>query len=119
MNDLEFVARLQVAVAKAAGLDEPDALIHRNCGSRELYLCKFRDAAIYLARTNTDLGVVRLGELFGGRKASTITAACKREELRLARNAPRRDKKKQAEWHKYLLSLVESNAPAPVEEDNA
>lgn len=107
MNDLQFVKQLQETVAKAAGLEDRDALIHRAAGSRELYVCKFRDAAIYLARTNTGLGVIRLGELFGGRKASTITAACQREKLRLQRNAPRKDNKTHAAWHASFLVALE------------
>lgn len=106
MNDLEFVGKLQAAVAKEAGLDNTEALLHRAAGSRELYLCKFRDAAIFLARTHTDLGFPRLGQLFGGRTASTIISAHRREEDRLKRNAPRRDKRTHAEWHAHLLSLV-------------
>jgi chromosomal replication initiation ATPase DnaA len=117
MNDLQFVKQLQVAVAKAAGLKDREELIHRSGGSRELYTCKFRDAAIYLARTNTSLGVIRLGELFGGRKASTITAACQREKLRLQRNVPRKDCKTYAAWHASLLAAIET--PASEESVNA
>jgi chromosomal replication initiation ATPase DnaA len=106
MNDLEFVERLQLTVAKAAGLQNVEALLHRRPGSREHYLCKFRDAAIFLARTRTELGVIRLGQLFGGRDASTITTACQREELRLKRNAPRKDKKTHAQWHQSLLDAM-------------
>ena len=121
MNDLQFVAKLQVVIAKEGGFDELNALTHRESGSRELYLCKFRDAAIYLARTHTDLGVVRLGELFGDRRASAITAACQREELRLKRNLKRRDGKTHVQWHEHLLSLVIEDAPKPMpdEEDGS
>jgi chromosomal replication initiation ATPase DnaA len=107
MNDLQFVKQLQDAVAKAAGLKDREALIHRAAGSRELYVCKFRDAAIYLARTQTTLGVTRLGELFGGRKASTITVACERETLRLRRNLQHKNGMTHAAWHASLLVAIE------------
>jgi chromosomal replication initiation ATPase DnaA len=106
MNDLQFVRQLQDAVACAAGLKDRDELIRRAPGSRELYTCKFRDAAIFLARANTSLGVIRLGELFGGRSASTITAAYKREALRIQRNAPRKDGLTHAAWHAALLVSI-------------
>ena len=121
MNDLQFVRQLQAAVAKAAGLKDRDELIHRSAGSRELYTCKFRDAAIYMARENTALGVIRLGELFGGRSASTITAACKREKLRLQRNVPHKSGMTHAAWHASMLVAIEEppeEISVAIEEDS-
>lgn len=114
MNDLELVARLQQAAATAAGLRKVEELFPRGKGSHEIYICKFRDAAIFLARQHTELSVIRLGELFGGRDPSTITAACRREAVRLTRNAPRKDHKTHAEWHTSLLDAARSS-----EETNA
>jgi len=104
-NELVFVSRLQDAVAKAAGLRNAGDLIKRGKGSRELYVCKYRDAAIYLARECTGLSTIRLGQLFGGRDHSTVVLACTRERLRLTRNPPRVDGLTHAQFHQKLLDL--------------
>jgi chromosomal replication initiation ATPase DnaA len=104
-NELVFVSKLQSAVAIAAGLRNAQELVKRGKGSRELYVCKYRDAAIYLARTNTGLSTIRLGQLFGGRDHSTVVLACNREKLRLTRNPPRSDGLTHAQFHQKLLDL--------------
>jgi chromosomal replication initiation ATPase DnaA len=112
MNDPEFVQRLQVVVAAAAGLDNVDALLTKT--KRELYVCKFRDTAIYLAREHTDLGWERLAEMFGARHHSALVNAYKREKMRLAHNPLRRDKRTYKEWHDFVLAEVQANATANV-----
>jgi hypothetical protein len=105
MNDYQFVAKLQAVVAEAAGLANVKALLRDG----SLYAAKFCTAAIYLARTHTQLSLKEIGELFGGRDHSTISVAVGREKRLLDRNAPapRRFKGTRAEWHKSLLAQVQ------------
>ena len=109
MTDRELVDRLIVVVAEEAGLKKSLDLLRRTGIGAEQRICKFRDDAIYLAREHTKpdgLGWERLAEWFGARHHSTLIGAHRRVTLRLERNPPRRDGRKWAEWHKFLMDRV-------------
>jgi len=114
MNDLAFVAHLQAAAAEAAGLKSVEELLRKGKGGRELYICRYRDAAVYLARKHTNLATPRLGQLFGARHHTTILACCRREELRLSRKLRwRRQNMTLAEFHQMLLDSARVKGGEP------
>lgn len=111
MNAFEIVRRLQEVVAKEAGLKSVRELLAHD---HELRKAKFRDSAIYLARTKTDLSLEKLGELFGARHHTTLVGAVRREKARLQRHPPRPDKRTWPEWHDYLYKkAVADTLPLP------
>lgn len=119
MNDLELVHRLQEVVAAEAGLKSVRQLLAHD---REQRKSKFRDTAIYLARTKTDLALEKLGELFGARHHTTILSAARRETVRLQRKPLRKDKRTWIEWHEYVYNKATAVAVPAIPEkgsDNA
>lgn len=111
MNAFEIVRRLQEVVAKEAGLKSVRELLAHD---HELRKAKFRDSAIYLARTKTDLSLEKLGELFGARHHTTLVGAVRREKARLQRHPPRPDKRTWPEWHDYLYKKAMEGAESAV-----
>lgn len=115
MNDFQFVKRVIEVVSIEAGFERPkpgkiDSLLHNN---REYYASKFRDDAILLARENTQLSLIQLGELFK-RHHTSVLQSIRRALQRRDRNPPRKDKRSWTEWHNYLLEKVracENSAP--------
>jgi chromosomal replication initiation ATPase DnaA len=110
MNDLELVRSLQRVVAEEAGLKSVRELLAHD---HKLRKAKFRDSAIYLARTKTDIVLEQLGEMFGARHHTTILSAVRREKTRLQRKPPRKDKRTWVEWHEYLYNKATA-VSAPV-----
>ena len=106
MSDLELIDRLITVLSKEAGLKKPGELLKHN---RELYICKFRDDAIYLAREATkqnSLGWEKLAQIFGARHHTSLISAHRRVSLRIAQKAPRRDGRTWVEWHQYIMGKV-------------
>lgn len=104
MNDFEFVEKIIAVTAREAGLKRSIDLLS---GKRELYVCKYRDDAIFLAKEHTTLSWERLAILFGKRHHTTLIGAHRRVQLRLERNPPRKDSLTWAGWHKRLLDQVQ------------
>jgi hypothetical protein len=101
MTAFELVRAIQEAAAAEAGLKSVRQLLAHDHEQRK---AKFRDSAIYLARTKTDLALEKLGELFGARHHSTLVGAVRREKLRLQRRPHRHDGRTWVEWHEYLYN---------------
>ena len=109
MNDRELVDRIIAVITQEAGLKKPAALLERTGTGAERYVCKFRDDAIYLAREHTKAGGLAWETLalwFGKRHHTTLLGAHRRVMLRLQGNPPRRDGRKWADWHKYIIDRV-------------
>lgn len=105
LNDREFVDRIIAVCSKEAGFKKPSALLHN---SRDFYAAKFRDDAVFLARTNTSLSYPQLATIFR-RDHSTLVFAYQRAVKRREKNPPRRDGRTWVEWHSYLLEKVKGN----------
>ena len=105
MNDIEHVVTIQEVVAKESGLKGAGELLAHN---RELYVCKARDAAIYLAREGTGLSWERLATMFGARHHTSLIMAHRRVKLRLARAARHNAQFTQAQWHARILEVVQA-----------
>jgi hypothetical protein len=95
MNDIERVVALQEAAAKAAGIKGVKELLAHN---RELYVCKARDTAIYLARDTTRLSWVR--------HHTSLIMAHRRVKMRLARGV-KCGTVAQVEWNARILEAIQ------------
>lgn len=104
MNDVELVVMLQEVAAKESGLKDSGELLKHN---RELYVCKARDTAIYLAREGTGLSWERLAAMFGARHHTSLIAAHRRVKIRLERNVRHDARFTQAQWHAHVLQVVQ------------
>jgi chromosomal replication initiation ATPase DnaA len=103
MNDIERVVALQEAAAKAAGIKGVKELLAHN---RELYVCKARDTAIYLARETTSLSWERLAAMFGARHHTSLIMAHRRVKMRLARGV-KCGTVAQVEWNARILEAIQ------------
>lgn len=107
MNEIDLVKTIIAVVAAEAGFHAPADLLRSN---REAYASKYRDDAVWLARTETELSFPELAKLFPRGKQprhhTTIIAAFQRAETRRVKSPLRRDGRKWIEWHKHLLEKV-------------
>lgn len=105
MDDYRRAELIIAAVARMGGVKEA-ALRGRKTPPT---LCKLRDTARFLIRHQTELSLPEIGKLFGGQDHTTVLAAVRREQLRLERNAPQRQRPRPltyAEWHAQILAEV-------------
>lgn len=102
MNDYELVGKIMDVIVQLTGLRDRRAL---TAGNKIKYVSHARDTAIWLARNYTHLSVVEIGKLFK-REHSSITCACRRENLRLLVDVRRKDGRSQSEWHVHIMEQV-------------
>jgi hypothetical protein len=104
MTDIDIVHAIIAVVSAEAGCKEPIGVLRRNSEHR---ISKFRDDAIWLARTRTQLSYPELGAWFHRHHTSAL-ASFRRAELRRERNPPRKDGRTWKAWHAYLWQKVEA-----------